>query len=487
VLGHLNPDRNILVDSTALENSVGIPLSRPGVHNGKVEIAVRFIAVVQRGGMPLFFKPVTGSTVDVSTLPFVLETMQGMGIDVESCRMDAGYTCGSNLDMFYDSDHKCKIDYITRVKSNDVQLKEMINEELSSLSDEENQVRFNGRVVFIKKKKIFVGKSKDNPAWLYLGKDVERYGDELKRLPRKASKNKLADSEVYELFLKGGLFALVSGGEHPCREILPKYYERQAAEQLFDFLKNYAKIIPLRCWTQETVSGHLLLSYIAATVVMLLHHKLKSGGLGAWESLNALNFLACTRYPARVVVNPRSKEEADVFRAAGIECPHALPLAGGRLCYAPPAAVDRPLEDDPVPAEQSGGERKEGRKGKRGRPKGSKNRKTLEREALAAAGGGADQGGSGGKRGPGRPKGSKNRKTLEREAQARAEAEGAAEERPKRGPGRPKGSKNKKTLEREAELKAAHDAKYPPKRGRGRPKGSRNKKKEGAEESSPAG
>ena len=123
VLGHLNPDRNILVDSTALENSVSIPLSRPGVHNGKVEIAVRFIAVVQRGGMPLFFKPVTGSTVDVSTLPFVLETMQGMGIDVESCRMDAGYTCGSNLDISYDENHKCKIDYITIVKSNNVQLK----------------------------------------------------------------------------------------------------------------------------------------------------------------------------------------------------------------------------------------------------------------------------------------------------------------------------------------------------------------------------
>ena len=52
--------------------------------------------------MPLYYKPVTGSTVDVSTLHFAMETMQGMGIDVESCRMDAGYTCGSNLDMFYD-------------------------------------------------------------------------------------------------------------------------------------------------------------------------------------------------------------------------------------------------------------------------------------------------------------------------------------------------------------------------------------------------
>ena len=45
------------------------------------------------------------------------------------------------------------------------------------------------------------------------------------------------------------------------------------------------------------------------------------------------------------------------------------------------------------------------------------------------------------KRGPGRPKGSKNKKTLERE-QAEAAAKKQEE---KRGPGRPKGSKNKAT------------------------------------------
>ncbi|MDT3662623.1 MAG: hypothetical protein ROM54_03775, partial [Anaerobiospirillum sp.] len=50
------------------------------------------------------------------------------------------------------------------------------------------------------------------------------------------------------------------------------------------------------------------------------------------------------------------------------------------------------------------------------------------------------------KRGPGRPKGSKNKKTLERE-----QAEATAKQEEKRGPGRPKGSKNKKTLEREAQ------------------------------------
>ena len=44
------------------------------------------------------------------------------------------------------------------------------------------------------------------------------------------------------------------------------------------------------------------------------------------------------------------------------------------------------------------------------------------------------------RRRPGRPKGSRNRKTLEREAEYRARA--GLE--PKRGRGRPKGSKNKK-------------------------------------------
>ena len=58
------------------------------------------------------------------------------------------------------------------------------------------------------------------------------------------------------------------------------------------------------------------------------------------------------------------------------------------------------------------------------------------------------------KRGRGRPKGSKNRKTLQREEEERSRrrAAGLPEEeppRPKRGRGRPKGSRNRKTLERE--------------------------------------
>ncbi len=121
----------------------------------------------------------------------------------------------------------------------------------------------------------------------------------------------------------------------------------------------------------------------------------------------------------------------------------------------PPAVSDQPEESESTiehNAQESLVPSKPRSKG--GRPKGSKNKKTLEREAQLRK----EQE----KRGRGRPKGSKNKSTLEREALA-------TQSQVKRGRGRPKGSKNKKTLAAEA---AALQA---PKRGPGRPKGSRTK------------
>lgn len=68
-----------------------------------------------------------------------------------------------------------------------------------------------------------------------------------------------------------------------------------------------------------------------------------------------------------------------------------------------------------------------------GRPPGSKNKKTLAKEAAMLLQNGGEQAP---KRGPGRPPGSKNKKTLEKEAAGQLQVE-------KRKPGRPFGSKDK--------------------------------------------
>ena len=43
---------------------------------------------------------------------------------------------------------------------------------------------------------------------------------------------------LHEALNAKGFFCLVSGDELPCSRILPEYYQRQAVEQLFDYLKN---------------------------------------------------------------------------------------------------------------------------------------------------------------------------------------------------------------------------------------------------------
>ena len=73
---------------------------------------------------------------------------------------------------------------------------------------------------------------------------------------------------------------------------------------------------------------------------------------------------------------------------------------------------------------------------------------------------------------PGRPKGSRNRKTIEREKEAALK--GTAEQPVKRGPGRPRGRKNNSTLAREASMSAVNVAPSE-KRRRGRPAGSKDK------------
>jgi len=280
VMEHYGADKNILIDSSGLPNSIHFWMTQTNVHNGKASNEIRLIFVVQRStGIPLYFRPVPGNIVDVSTLQRVFLHLDSLGIDISSCIMDAGYNSGDNLDLFYDENHKYRIGFITRIGSGDKAFKTMIREELGSLDDKENLVKYEDRYLFIKKKKVMVGSKKENPAWLYLGLDLNRMSDEQHKLLRRARKNSLSIEEVYEALQTEGLFGVLSGEEIDCDEILPAYYMRQAAEQIFDIAKNYTKLLPLRIRTEETFRGHLLLSFVASCAVKMIQLRLKDANL----------------------------------------------------------------------------------------------------------------------------------------------------------------------------------------------------------------
>lgn len=446
VMKHYSPDKNILIDSSGLPNSIHFPLTAKNIHNGKLSNEIRLIFVVQKStGLPVYYRAVPGNIVDVSTLSRIFLHLDSMGIEIESCILDAGYNSGDNLDLFYE-DHKCKIGYITRIGSGDKAFKKMTAEELGSIEKKENFVKYEDRYLFIVKKQVMVGSKKDNPAWMYLGLDCNRMSDEQHKLLKRAQKNSLSIDEVYDAMQSEGLFGILSGKDYSCEEILPAYYQRQAAEQIFDFAKNYTKLLPLRTNNTETFNGHLLLSYIASCAVKMIQMKLKTADLFFGSRLACLRNQKCTIYPNRIVTDEPQKEANDSYKAMGISCPASIPMKDGKLSYTFPVPGSMPDGQKKKQKKENqkntaGNADTEENKRKPGRPKGSKNKKTLEKEALLSS----DQEGTE-KRGRGRPKGSKNKKTLERE-----KLEASENNMPKRR-GRPKGSKNKKTLEREAQL-----------------------------------
>ena len=295
VMTHCEYDKNILIDSSGLPNSVHLPLTARNVHNGKVSNEIRLIFVVQKStGLPLYYRAVPGNIVDVSTLSRIFLHLESMGIDIASCIMDAGYNSGDNLDLFYDEEHKCKIGYITRIGSGDKTFKDLVSEELPGIDSKENFVKYEDRYLFIKKREVMVGSNKDNPAWMYLGLDCGRMTDEQHKLLNRAKRDSLSVDEVYEAMQTEGVFGILSGENYTCEEILPAYYQRQAAEQIFDFAKNYTKRLPLRVSNDATFNGHLLLSYMATCIVKMIQLRLKEANLFFGSRLACMRNQKCS-------------------------------------------------------------------------------------------------------------------------------------------------------------------------------------------------
>ena len=148
VRGAIDKNLAVLVDSTGLPNSIHFPLTAVNNHNGKVSRELRLIAVVQKDtGMPLFFRYTPGNIVDVNTIVRTVHEMGVLDIGIDYCILDAGYY----NDLIFDQFAFAEIDFMTRVNSGHGIYEKLVNEHAGSLARPENLVRFNDRMLYVKK------------------------------------------------------------------------------------------------------------------------------------------------------------------------------------------------------------------------------------------------------------------------------------------------------------------------------------------------
>jgi transposase len=98
--------------------------------------------------------------------------------------------------------------------------------------------------------------------------------DSLHKLLKRATRDNLAISKVFDALENQGVFVLLSSTQMKIEDVLPEYYLRQAVEQFFDYAKNYAKMMPVRNHKVETIAGHMMMSFIATFLCVLIKNRM---------------------------------------------------------------------------------------------------------------------------------------------------------------------------------------------------------------------
>jgi len=254
---------SLIIDSTGLPNQVDMPLTAWGHHDGSIEKETRLILAVEKETkMPLYFRYIAGNIGDVSTLTTTISELKKFNIVPTVSIIDAGYYSENNIRALYDGN----VSFLTRLPSGRVIYKTLIEENSTKIERKENIVIYGKRGLFVNKQPIELY---GHRAFAYIVCDPVRRGKEV-------SKKILGlDSENNDFDLNNcGMMILVSNIDMDINEVVPLYYSRQMAEQLFGICKDDLNILPIRTHSEARFRGLMLLSFISLVVYLKLKQSL---------------------------------------------------------------------------------------------------------------------------------------------------------------------------------------------------------------------
>ena len=311
----------VLIDSTGLPNDIHFPLTAINSHNGVISNESRLIFVIDRHtSMPIYFRYTAGNTVDVATLKATLLELAAYGVKVNYVVVDAGYYSETNIrDM-----QAAGIPFIVRLVPNRKIYKDLVAEHIDGLEDAKYMVRYGQRLVFIKQAPVSLfGKA----GFAYIAVDMDRKHDEIRRYALSAlDDGDVPDDKINAEMRTKGMFILLSAQNIGCDEILPVYYEREKIEQVFDFSKNNADLLPLRLHSEEAFRGHLLLSFLASAAYLTCEKMLEGSGMCAMQSFHSFRNLKCKVFDDKIVVQEANKKMNDTLRHLKLKLPSYISL-----------------------------------------------------------------------------------------------------------------------------------------------------------------
>lgn len=308
----------VIIDTTSLPNQIHFPFNAWGRCDVGIDKQIRFLFVVDKDcSLPIFFRYLPGNVVDVSSLSATIGELRNLGISNNFVLTDAGFYSEENIKGLFDDG----IDFLTRLPSSRKLYKTLVREEVADIEKFKHAAGYGKRALFVKQKKIqLFGKD----AYAHIILDPETKGHKIKRLLLEELEEKSRDDdEIQFKMMKCGIMILISSFKIEKEELLPFYYMRQAAEQLFGFSKDDLKLIPLRVHGEETLRGYLLLTFITLIVFAMFRKKLGKK-YTVEEILLTMRSLKCKVYDKEIIVQEVTKQQREITEELDIIMPKNL-------------------------------------------------------------------------------------------------------------------------------------------------------------------
>ena len=296
----------IVIDSTGLPNEINFPLSAWGCHGGEAERETRLVMAIEGNtGMPLYFRYMAGNIVDVSSLSNTIKELKAMGINMSFALIDAGYYSEANIAELYSNN----ISFLTRLPANRTLFQKLIDEHSEDMERAGNIVIYGKRALYIKQVQVNLF---SHVGYAYIICDIKRKADETTKFLMGAKEDGLSEAEINCALKAKGKFVLISSSDIPTADVIPLYYTRQAAENLFGISKSYLDILPLRTHSVETFRGYLMLTFISLITYIEYKRKL-CGKYTVEEALMEMSNLMCRVYGNDILISEPNKKMKEII------------------------------------------------------------------------------------------------------------------------------------------------------------------------------
>ena len=120
-----------------------------------------------------------------------------------------------------------------------------------------------------------------------------------------------------------GKFVLISSEDMPISDVVPLYYTRQAAENIFGISKSFLDLLPIRAHGIETFRGYLMLTFISLIIYLEIKKRL-NGRFTVEKAMIEMANLMCKIYGKNVVVSEPSKNMKEIAGLLGYIVPMKL-------------------------------------------------------------------------------------------------------------------------------------------------------------------